>query len=191
MRGNPPLILRRALIGLGMSRESLRPVELVDILLLRITTNSANLPPPWRLRMLKNIDPLLGPELIATLRGMGHGEDIAIVDRNYPALSAGPKLIRHDGTDGPRTLNAVLSVLPLDNGPQAVTRMQFKDRPDEILPVMADLMRTVEAHAPGKPVSSLSAAEFKLRAASAVAIIVTAETRTYGNILVRKGTLEV
>lgn len=85
----------------------------------------------------------------------------------------------------------MLSVLPLDTGAQAVTRMQFKDQPDTILPVMADLLRSVEAHAPGKPVGSLPAAEFKLRAAAAVAIIVTAETRTYGNILVRKGTLEV
>jgi len=140
--------------------------------------------------VLKNIDPLLGPELLATLRAMGHGEELAIVDRNYPALSAGPKVIRHDGSDGPSTLNAVLSVLPLDSGPQAATRMQFKNQPDQILPVMADLMQTVKAHAPGVEVASLTSADFKLRAAQAIAIVVTAEARTYGNILVRKGTLE-
>jgi L-fucose mutarotase len=139
--------------------------------------------------MLKNIDPLLGPELLATLRAMGHGEELAIVDRNYPALSAGPKLIRHDGSDGPSTLNAVLSVLPLDSGPQAVTRMHPRDRPDDILPVMADLLRTVATHAPDADVTSLSSGDFKLRAAHAVAIVVTGESRTYGNILVRKGTL--
>jgi len=47
----------------------------------------------------------------------------------------------------------------------------------------------VQAHAPGVQVASLSTADFKLRAARAVAIVVTAERRTYGNILVRKGTL--
>ena len=35
--------------------------------------------------MLKNIDPVLGPELLAVLRGMGHGDEIAVVDGNYPA----------------------------------------------------------------------------------------------------------
>ena len=35
--------------------------------------------------MLKGIDPVLGPELLAILRGMGHGDEIAVVDGNYPA----------------------------------------------------------------------------------------------------------
>ncbi len=34
--------------------------------------------------MLKSIDPMLGPDLLATLRAMGHGDDIAIVDRTSP-----------------------------------------------------------------------------------------------------------
>lgn len=141
--------------------------------------------------MLKNIDPLLGPELLALLRAMGHGEDIAIVDRNYPALTAGPTIIREDGVDGPRILDAVLSVLPLDKGPHTATRMEVRDKPDEILPVMADLIKVANLHAPHLEVDSLQPAEFKTRASKAVAIIVTGETRVYGNILVRKGTLPV
>ena len=35
--------------------------------------------------MLKNIDPLLSPELLSTLRAMGHGDELAIVDANLPA----------------------------------------------------------------------------------------------------------
>jgi L-fucose mutarotase len=35
--------------------------------------------------MLIGLDPILSPELLATLRMMGHGDDIAIVDGNYPA----------------------------------------------------------------------------------------------------------
>jgi L-fucose mutarotase len=30
--------------------------------------------------MLKGIDPLLGPELLAVLRAMGHGDEIVIAD---------------------------------------------------------------------------------------------------------------
>lgn len=139
--------------------------------------------------MLKNVDPLLGPDLLAILRAMGHGEDIAIVDRNYPALTAGPTLVRHDGNDAPRSLAAILSVLPLESGAGAVTRMQFKDQPDELLPVMRELIDTAQRSAPGVAVGSLAPAAFKERAARAAAIVVTGEVRTYGNILLRKGTL--
>ena len=139
--------------------------------------------------MLKNLDPLLGPDLLAVLRAMGHGEDIAIVDRAYPSMSAGPQLIRQDGVDAPSTLAAVLSVLPLDLGVQAITRMEVRDHPDEILPVMRDLIDVAHRHAPHLQVSSVSTSEFKTRAAKAVAIVVTGESRTYGNVLLRKGTL--
>ena len=36
--------------------------------------------------MLIGIPAILGPELLATLRAMGHGDEIAVVDGNYPAL---------------------------------------------------------------------------------------------------------
>lgn len=139
--------------------------------------------------MLKNIDPILGPELLAILRAMGHGEDIAIVDRNYPALTAGPALIRQDGNDGPRTLDAVLSVLPIDTSAQALTRMEVRDKPEVLMPVMTDLVAVAQRHAPDRAVGSLTASDFKARAAKAAAIVVTGESRVYGNILVRKGTL--
>ncbi len=64
--------------------------------------------------MLKAIDPLLTPDLLYVLRAMGHGDEIAIVDANYPAQSAGPDVVRLDAADATRTLDAVLSVLPLD-----------------------------------------------------------------------------
>ena len=38
--------------------------------------------------MLKKISPLLTPELLATLAEMGHGDRLAIVDRNYPSTSS-------------------------------------------------------------------------------------------------------
>jgi L-fucose mutarotase len=37
--------------------------------------------------MLKNLDPLLGPELLYVLAAMGHGDEVAIVDANFPADS--------------------------------------------------------------------------------------------------------
>ena len=37
------------------------------------------------------IDPLLGPDLLYILRAMGHGDELAIVDANYPADLRAPK----------------------------------------------------------------------------------------------------
>ena len=35
--------------------------------------------------MLKNISPLLTPELLFGLAKLGHGDDVALVDANFPA----------------------------------------------------------------------------------------------------------
>ena len=35
--------------------------------------------------MLRNINPILSPELLYALRAMGHGDEIALVDANFPA----------------------------------------------------------------------------------------------------------
>src|SRR5690606_4826446 len=64
--------------------------------------------------MLKNIPAILGPELLYALRAMGHGDEIAIVDANYPADSAGPSVIRLDGISATDVLEAVLTLMPLD-----------------------------------------------------------------------------
>jgi L-fucose mutarotase len=139
--------------------------------------------------MLKNIDPLLGPDLLSLLRAMGHRQAIAVVDRNYPSLGAGRAVVRLEDTTAPRALEALLSVLPLDNAPDAVVRMEVRGRPDEVLPVMHELIDTVHRHAPDHIVASVPALEFQARAATAVAIVVTGECRKYGNIIVRKGIL--
>ena len=62
--------------------------------------------------MLKGIDPILGPELLATLRAMGHADEIAIVDANCPAAANARRLIRAEGVTATRMVQAILSVLP-------------------------------------------------------------------------------
>ena len=47
--------------------------------------------------MLMGIPSILGPELLFTLRAMGHGDEIALVDGNYPAQEHARRLIRADG----------------------------------------------------------------------------------------------
>ena len=70
--------------------------------------------------MLKNLDPLLTPELLYVLRAMGHGDVLTITDRNFPSDSVASttvhgNLIRLDGSGIPEVARAVFSVLPLDS----------------------------------------------------------------------------
>ena len=66
--------------------------------------------------MLKGIDPLLTPELLRVLAEMGHGDELVVADANFTAVSlaAGKPLISLPGVGVQRTLEAVLSLLPLD-----------------------------------------------------------------------------
>ena len=43
--------------------------------------------------MLMGIPSILGRELLFTLRAMGHGDEIALVDGNYPAQEHARRLI--------------------------------------------------------------------------------------------------
>ena len=49
--------------------------------------------------MLRNIPPILSPELLKVLAEMGHGDTIVIVDANFAAASMAKKgiLVRCDG----------------------------------------------------------------------------------------------
>ena len=64
--------------------------------------------------MLIGLPPLLGPDMLYSLRSMGHGDEIAIVDGNYPALDHARRLVRADGHSLIAVLRAILAVLPLD-----------------------------------------------------------------------------
>ena len=65
--------------------------------------------------MLKGLHPLLGPELLHALAAMGHGDEIGVVDANFPAAGLGRRVIRLDGASAPAVLDALLTLLPLDH----------------------------------------------------------------------------
>ena len=65
--------------------------------------------------MLINIDPILSPQILHTLRSMGHGDQIVLCDINFPAHSSHSNVIRLDGVDMARAMKAILSVFPLDS----------------------------------------------------------------------------
>jgi len=65
--------------------------------------------------MLKNLSPLLNADLLYVLQSMGHGDELALVDRNYPAASTAQRLVRLDGADVIEATEAILSVFPVDS----------------------------------------------------------------------------
>ncbi len=138
--------------------------------------------------MLKNIPPILSPDLLHALRAMGHGDEIAIVDANYPAESAGPPVIRLDGLLATDVADAVLSLMPLDTyvDDQAFA-MEVVGDPDKREQTHKDFDALVKKHEPAMKLSLLERFAFYERVRGAYAIVQTGERRLYGNILLKKG----
>jgi L-fucose mutarotase len=140
--------------------------------------------------MLKGIDPLLGPELLKILRAMGHGDEIAIVDGNYPADTDAKRLVRMDGHSATSVLNAVLSVMPLDAMvPEACWRPAAYLDKARVEPIFTEFEAIVSQHEPGQKIHVLVGAEFYGRVKGCYALIATTEARLYGNIVLRKGVI--
>lgn len=139
--------------------------------------------------MLKGIDPLLNADLLFILAAMGHGDEIVLVDANFPATATARRLVRQDAADAPTVLRAVLSLLPLDEFvPDPAQVMEVVGDPTAVPPVVREFQAAVDA-AEGRPVTigRLERFAFYERAQAAFALVATGERRLYGNIILKKG----
>ncbi len=140
--------------------------------------------------MLKGLNPLLGPELLKVLRAMGHGDEIAIVDGNYPADTDAKRLVRADGHSATDLLDAILSVMPLDEMvADCAFRPAVKNDPALMAPVFTDFEALIKKWEPERHVSVLVGADFYNRVKGCYAIVATSEARLYGNIVLKKGVI--
>ncbi|HXQ16633.1 MAG TPA: RbsD/FucU domain-containing protein [Caulobacteraceae bacterium] len=140
--------------------------------------------------MLKGIDPLLGPELLATLRAMGHADEIAIVDANFPAAANARRLIRAEGVSATRMVQAILSVLPLEQfEPVAAFRMAVDGAPDELPAVIGEFEALLRGAGYGGPIAALGRFDYYERTRAAYAIVSTGERRYWGNLILKKGAI--
>jgi L-fucose mutarotase len=139
--------------------------------------------------MLIGIDPLLGPDCLAVLRGMGHGDLLVLADANFPAASTARRLVRMDGADMLTALRAVLGVLPIDDfEPEPLVSMQVVGDPSALPPIVRDMQGVVDRAVPGKPrIAPRERFAFYELARSAYAVIVTSERAFYANLILRKG----
>ncbi|MDC0273778.1 MAG: L-fucose mutarotase [Planctomycetaceae bacterium] len=141
--------------------------------------------------MLKNISPLLSPELLQTLAAMGHGDEIVLADSNFPAASHASRLVRADGHKIPELLAAILQLFPLDtfvDNPAAV--MQPVDDSASEPAVWSDYRRVMDAAEQREiSLSLVERYQFYDRARTAYAIVATGETALYGNLILKKGVI--
>ena len=141
--------------------------------------------------MLKNVPPILSPELMKILMEMGHGDEIVLADGNFPAASVARRLVRSDGHGVPELLEAVLKLFPLD---------VYVDRPvglmavvpgDKTRPTIWEQYRTILKNS-GEKFADFEFIErfaFYERAKQAYAVVATGEKALYANIILKKGVL--
>ncbi|HEY1447952.1 MAG TPA: RbsD/FucU domain-containing protein [Caulobacteraceae bacterium] len=140
--------------------------------------------------MLKGVDPVLGPELLAALRAMGHGDEIVLADANFPAAALARRLFRADGADAVRMTRAVASVLPLDDfTPAAAFRMAVVDDPQSEPEIVRQFRAALGECGYSGPIESIERFAFYERARTAFGIVATGEARLYGNLILRKGVI--
>ena len=148
--------------------------------------------------MLKNIPPILSPELLKVLCEMGHGDRICIGDGNFPGASmAKPNncvLVRADGHGVPELLDAILQVIPLDEyveHPALIMQVADKDKGLEV-PIW-DTYKQIVAKHDSRGTAAFGSVErfaFYEEARNTYCILQSGETAIYANIILQKGVVK-
>ena len=141
--------------------------------------------------MLKTLTRLHTPDLLHTLASMGHGDELAVVDANYPAAANARRLIRLDGADLPDALSACLQLMPLDSFVKApVLRMAVIGAPRKVPEVQQICQRVIDKwEGRHVPVAAIERHAFYERSRQAFAIVLTGELRVYGCFIIKKGVI--
>lgn len=144
--------------------------------------------------MLKNIPKIVSPQLLKVLCEMGHGDEIVLADGNFPAESMGKNavVVRADGHGAAELLDAVLTLMPLDQYVEQPAALMQVVPGDACVPVIWERYKALLA-AHGEDPQKLRMMErfaFYERAQKAYAIIATGETAIYANILLKKGVIQ-
>lgn len=144
--------------------------------------------------MLMGIDPRIPPKLLYVLAQMGHGDEIVVVDANYPAASSAACCVHKDvidmpGVDATACVELITSLMPLDGFVDyGALRMQIDNAPDEMGEVHNDVCAVIDRSLPdGGAQGSIERQDFYRRARAAFAVVHTGETRAFGCFILRKG----
>lgn len=137
--------------------------------------------------MLKNISPIISPELLKILMEMGHGDEIVIGDGNFPAASIAQRLVRLDGHGVNEIVDAILRLMPLDTYVEAPVALMDNGDASNQPPIWADYKKTVNDIEGDKKFELVERFAFYERAKKAYCVVATGETAIYANIILKKG----
>ena len=148
--------------------------------------------------MLKNIDPLLTPDLLKLLAEMGHEDAIVLADANFTAMryrisTVSQQVIHLPALGIARVAQAVLSVLPLGlPDEQPIAFMHASGQPPAyVTPAQQAVIAMVQAdpaHA-GVVAFPMERFAFYEQAKVAYVIVQTGEMSPFGNFIFKKGVI--
>ena len=139
--------------------------------------------------MLIGIDPLLSGELLKILDEMGHGDQLLLVDRNYPAYAAGKPVVRLGEVSTERAAEAILSVFPLDSFVRhPLEKMEVEGDPAQVTEAHAGMLAVARSrHGDALEIGGVPRHDFYQRAKDAYAVVQTLEQRPYACFILQKG----
>ena len=143
--------------------------------------------------MLKNISPILSPELVKTMMEMGHGDEIVLGDCNFPAASLAQRLIHADGHGISALLEAMLTLFPLDHFIECPAALMAVVPGDNVQPTVWETYRQIIRKS-GETFTDFEMMErfaFYERTKKAFAVVATSESAFYGNIILKKGVVKL
>ena len=146
--------------------------------------------------MLFNIDSNCSPELLYCMAQMGHGDELVIADRNFPATSTAlqtcfQKVIPMPGFSSLAAIKTITSLLPLDGFvDHAAVRMEIDGAPEEMNETHNAVFLFLKTVIPdGAGLGHIPRSEFYERARRAYAVVRTSEDIPYGCYILRKGVI--
>lgn len=134
--------------------------------------------------MLKGISPVVSPDLLKTLAEMGHGDEIVISDAHFPAHTFNARVIRADGLPADALLAGIIPLFELDAYATPVVMMQAVPG-DTLDPAVEAAYRKALGY--DGQIELVERFAFYERAKKAYAVVISGETRKYGNVILKKG----
>ena len=144
--------------------------------------------------MLKNIPPILSPDMLKVLCEMGHGDRLVLADANFPSASMGKNAIvlRADGHSATDLLDAILQLFPLDTYVEHPVSLMQVMPGDPVKTPIWDEYKAIVAKYDERGDMAFDEIErfaFYEEAKKVYAIIATGEKALYANLILQKGVL--
>jgi L-fucose mutarotase len=143
--------------------------------------------------VLKTIPALITPDLLHSLALMGHGDRLAVVDRNYPAASRHRRVHALSGVSTHEAVRAIMTLLPLDDIVEPAVHRMVPDGDRDFRSASHDDVEAELTRAEGRQVRAepVERTPFYELAQGAFAVVHTSDARPFSCFVLTKGVVVV